>query len=134
MKKPLYTYETTYEREDSEGNVICSLEVQFKYTFTPGVPARINWNENDHPAEDPEIEIADIMIETWQYGLGKNAVYAWTKVYDRDLYDQLYDWGETSWRDNMVENAIEDDECRREAAMELAAEVRRELQEMDCTE
>ena len=72
MKKPLYTYETTYEREDSQGNVIASLEVQIKYTFTPGVPARINWNENDHPAEDSEIEIADIMIETWQHGLGKN--------------------------------------------------------------
>ena len=130
MRK-LYTYETTYEREGSFENVIASLEVRIFYTWTPGVPARIRYDENDHPAEDDEVEIDGIQIETWQHGLGKSAVYAWTKVYERDLYDQLNDWAEDKLRDNLIENACEEEANAHEAAQEHAYETRRDLDRME---
>lgn len=45
--------------------VIGEVEVQVKYTFTPRVPARIRYDENDHPAEGPEIDIVDMLVEDW---------------------------------------------------------------------
>jgi hypothetical protein len=127
----LYTYETTHEREDSEGNVISSLEVRFIYTFRPGVPAQISGPpEGCYPAEGPEIEIDKIEIEMWHYGHGKNAVYTWTPVYIRDLYDQLHDWAIDSLWDELVAEAIEEEASAEEAAAELAYETRRELQAM----
>ena len=129
LRRTIHTYETTYEREDHLGNVTASLEVRIEYTFTPGVPARIMWDENDHPAEGPEIEIADILEQTWKHGLGKEAVYEWTKIQSQSLYETLSEWAIESLWDNLVEEAIEEEASLEEAAAELAYESRRELQE-----
>ena len=32
-------------------------------SFSPGCPARIRWDENDHPAEPPEYEFAFVRAE-----------------------------------------------------------------------
>ena len=131
MQRKLYTYETTYEREDSHENVIAAWEVKIKYTWTPGIPARIRYDENDHPAEGDEIEINDIQIETWQSGLGKNAVYTWTPVKDLDFYDTLNEWAGDKLRDNLIENASEEEGSAHEAAREQVYEARRDLERLD---
>lgn len=94
-----HVYETTYEREDSLGNVIASVEVRFTYTWRPGVPARIHYNEHDHPAEGDEIEIVKIECE--------ESVKSWHEVDKGAWFDTLYDWGMDDLMDNMVEEARE---------------------------
>ncbi len=59
-----YTYEATYEDESPDGQVRCSAEVKISYTVVWGCPARIRYDENDHPAEGDELEIVKIEIET----------------------------------------------------------------------
>ncbi len=115
----LHTYETTYEREDSEGNVTGSLEVRFKYTFQAGRPAQISGPPEDcYPAEGPEIEIRNVHVETTTIAGGQR----WFDALPHE-HEMLEPWAiETLWG-ALVENAIE-------AAQEHAYETRRELQMM----
>lgn len=53
----MYSYETTFEVGDN------STEVCFCYTYSPGCRARINYDENDHPEEGPELELSSIEVE-----------------------------------------------------------------------
>jgi hypothetical protein len=62
-----YTYETTYEDESPDGTVRVSAEVRITYTVNWGCPARIHYDENDHPAEGDELEITKVQLETY-YG------------------------------------------------------------------
>ena len=123
-----YIYDTTYEREDHEGNVVASVEARFYYTWTPGTPARIRYDEHDHPAWPDEVEITDIKIETWSHGLGKNAVYEWTKVYDRDLRETLDNWAELNLRDALIENASEAEAAAEDGAADRAYDEARDRQ------
>ena len=43
----------------ADGEVVLSVE----YTYSPGCPARIHYDENDHPAEGPELEIYNITVD-----------------------------------------------------------------------
>ena len=122
----LYTYNTTYERENAEGNVTGSLEVRFKYTFLPGVPARIRYDEHDHPAEAPEIEITHIHIEVTTTDGGKR----WFDAIPDD-HEMLLGWAREALFDGMVEEAIDEDTAESDAAAEHAYETRRDLQLME---
>jgi len=62
-----YTYETTYEDESPDGTVRVSAEVRITYTVNWGCPARIHYDEHDHPAEGDELEITKVQLETY-YG------------------------------------------------------------------
>ena len=66
-----YTYETTYEDESPDGTVRVSAEVRITYTVNWGCPARIHYDENDHPAEPDELEVVKLEIEDVSYPSGK---------------------------------------------------------------
>lgn len=54
---------TTYEREDEAGSVISSAELRIAADVSPYVPARIRYDENDHPAEGGEVELIKVEAE-----------------------------------------------------------------------
>jgi hypothetical protein len=51
------------------GIIVADLDGRVQYRATPGRPARIRFDEYDHPAEDPEIDIDAIELHghpsTW---------------------------------------------------------------------
>ena len=130
----IFHCDTTYEREDALGNVTCSVEVRIEFTYTPAVSARIHWDENDHPAEGPEIEISGIREESWVSGLGKQAKYEWVKMGNLDLYGLISDWAQIDLFDLLVESAQETMVGREEAAAEHAYESRRALADINAAE
>ncbi len=122
--KRLFTYDTTYETEDSEGNVTGSLEVRFKYAFTPRVPARIRYDEHDHPAEGSEIDVHNIHVEV-------TTIAGERRWFDasREEYDMLLTWAEETLWEAMEEEAIEADANSRAENAAAAYEARREMME-----
>ena len=122
----LYTYDTTYEREDAEGNLTESMGVRFKYNFQPGLPARIRYDEHDHPAEAAEIEVTNIHIEVTTMDGGRR----WFDATPDD-HEMLLVWAREALFDEMVTEAIDVDTAERDAAAEHAYETRRELLAMD---
>ncbi len=66
-----YTYEATYEDESPDGTVRVSAEIRITYTVVWGCPARIHYDENDHPAEGDELEVVKFEIEDVSYPSGK---------------------------------------------------------------
>ena len=122
----LYTYEATYEREDGESNLTGSLDVRFRYTFTPGVKARINYDENDHPAEAAEIDITNIHVELTTLDGG----HRWFDAAPNE-HEMLLGWALETLYDEMVESATDEDTAESDAAAEHAYETRRDLQMME---
>lgn len=90
--------EATYETTGYLDAVTASIEVRVHYTYSPGSPARIRFDEHDHPAEDAEIEI--VKIEEEAGGRGN-----WTEIRGGDFYDRLYDWATMDLMDQMAEEA-----------------------------
>ena len=58
-----YMYHFCYTQEDYLETVVAEVEVEIEYNYIPGTPARINYDENDHPAESPEIDIIAVRVE-----------------------------------------------------------------------
>ena len=128
MKPKLYTYETTYECEDAEGAIISSMEVRIHYTWIPMVPARIHWDENDHPMEPDEIEIQRITKEVPGFHSAKATRFVDTSS---DEFLTVEAFAETNLREALIESASEEEECAEEAAQEHAYETRRDLERME---
>ncbi len=120
----IYTYETTYETEDSEGGAGGETEVRFRYAFTPGTPARIRFDEHDHPPEAAEIDIQAIQV-----GAGQ-ALAGWLDV-SKEEYYVLLAWAEAHRWDALIENAVEEEASAHEAAAEHAYETRRDLERIE---
>lgn len=116
--KVKHTYSFTYTA--CSGDIVTGeWEVQVKYTFSPGTPARINYNENDHPAESPEIEIEDMVVEDWPGPVWRTAT--------KDEFETFSEYALDKRFDEMVEEATEDLQGAEDAARELAAESREEM-------
>ena len=80
------TFEYQLTREsDHNGAIVGSIElcVDFKVTDW-GCPARIRYDENDHPAEQPEIEVTAV----WMEPAGNNV---WRRA-SKDHEDWARDW------------------------------------------
>ena len=58
-----HTYEATYEDISPDGTVRVSAEIRITYTVNWGCPARIHYDEHDHPAEGDELEITKFEID-----------------------------------------------------------------------
>ena len=121
-----YSYETTYETKDAEGNVIDSREVRFRYTFQPGLPARIRYDEHDHPAEAAEVEIQNIHVEVITIAGNRR----WFDA-SAEEHEILRSWAETTIWSEMIVSAIEEEDSAHEAAAEHAYETRRDLERLE---
>jgi hypothetical protein len=89
-----FEYDITYETYNSYGDVIGSVEVCIEYKVTDwGCPARINYTENDHPAEPPEIEIIKVTTEasseTRVYVPATEEIDAWARNWAEENIDIL---------------------------------------------
>ena len=125
LKPTTYTYESTYDPEDPILlTVIGTLEVRIYYTWTPMVPARIRYDENDHPPEGDEIEIQRITKQVEGFHSAKATRFIDTSPLEFEI---LQVWAETL-REALIENASEEEESAREAAQEHAYETRRDLE------
>ena len=117
-----HTYCFTYTA--CSGDVVTGeAEVQVKYTFKPGVPARVHYNEHDHPEEPPEIEIADVAVEDWPGPVWRTAT--------EDEFERFSEYALDKRFDEMVVEALEDrqvdEDLARESVEDLRAEARRIL-------
>ena len=116
------TYETTYEAEDSFGNVTAALELRVVYTFEPGsrdhYDASIGGPGGWSPGDAPEIEIVQILVEDFD-GRGKKV--GWKEA-SAETYDALDTWIETTLIDRLIEAATEDRADEKDRAAEYAVE------------
>ena len=123
------THHYTYDATIPHGPVDLGAEadVRIVYTYAPGRPARIRYDEWDHPAEGPEIDIISVQEEVTTIAGKKRWFEVANPFYElvRDRVDEQADlWSE------LVVNAKETDEAERESALEHTAERRRELKEI----
>lgn len=81
-----HTVETTLTvcATGKERTPVGDIDVRISYRSTPGRPARINYNEHDHPAEGAEIDVYEVeMLNAPPFGSRAVYIPAW---------DWLYDW------------------------------------------
>lgn len=95
-----FTYTSTALGSDT---VVGEAEVEVKYTFAPGCPAVMYLRNGDpgYPAEGPEIEIVEILIED---GLRTDGVlgYMWRPA-TADEFETYYDYAMDKCFDDMIE-------------------------------
>lgn len=107
-----YTYETTYEDESPDGTVRVSAEIRITYTVNWGCPARIHYDEHDHPAEGDELEIVKFEIEDVSYPSGK---LVWRRPSQMEN-DTLEVWADNEHlREDMIFEARETEAARESA-------------------
>jgi len=89
MNRDVFTHETTFTPCDSMGNPVGDIDVRITYVVLNfGCPARIRYDENDHPAEPAEVDVVHVEMLNAPKA-GREAVYidAWDW-----LFDWVYDW------------------------------------------
>ena len=127
-----YYYETTYEVEGYLEAVIGSAEVRFTYTVVWGCPARIRYDEHDHPGDSSEVEISGVEQEDWRMvdiGSGTPALKSyWRPVEDVGFADTLINWAQMDLLEKMLEEAQETDDDEKSEAMERRDEDRQETE------
>ena len=103
--QPTFDYEFTFSQMHGD-IVLGELEIKVEFTATPGCRARINFTENDHPAEPGEIEVSKIYVEEYinGSGLGKEARYTWREATPEEL-DVIGDYPEAERFDDTMEVA-----------------------------
>jgi hypothetical protein len=80
--------------EDEHETAYPSLELT--YSFVRGCPARICWDENDHPAEPHELELLDVKVLDSDYiGLS-----------DKEWFELAQNWIDDAGYDAAVDHAI----------------------------
>ena len=125
----IHIYESTYEDCSPDGTVMVSAEIQLTYTVIWGSPARIHYNENDHPAEGDEIEIASIRVED-QYFDGKQLGERFWRLATHLELQTLAPWVEEQGEE-MLQNAREAEADAKAEAEAGAAEARAEFRNLD---
>ena len=123
-----YTYEATYEDCSPDGTVLVSAEVRFTYTVIWGCPARIHYDEHDHPAEGDELEIVNTEVEGLESYLDVSKKLIWRGT-NKDEHEILCAWG-IAWHDDMIESARDAEEAAAEHAAETRADLLR-LEDLD---
>lgn len=120
-----YTYESTYEDCSPDGTVTISAEIRLTYSVIWGCPARIHYDEHDHPAEGDELEIKEVEIE---YFLSDGSLF-WRGASPMEL-STLTPWIEAQ-SEEMLQNAREADADAKAEATEKMAEMEDEWSRMD---
>lgn len=62
MTEYKYQYSYEYPADDGGPDETIETDVVFVYTWKPGSPARIHYDEFDHPAEPDEVELIRVDI------------------------------------------------------------------------
>ena len=104
-----YIHEATYEHVSFDGTVVASAEVRITYSITWGCPARIRYDEHDHPAEADELEVTKFETQS----ADRNGVACWRKPtqVESDILD--------AWAENLREDMLEEArDMERDAEME----------------
>ena len=89
-KANIYSYFFTYTSYHGD-IVVGEVEVEVKYTFQSGCPARIHYDENDHPAEGPEIEIEEVLVEDWPGPVWRTATEEEFERFSEYALDKRFD-------------------------------------------
>jgi hypothetical protein len=50
------------EIEVTNGDEVAYPHIDIVYTYLPGCRARVNYDQNDHPAEAAELEVVDVTL------------------------------------------------------------------------
>ncbi len=80
-----FTHETSVSVCDPEGSVIGDIDVRITYVVTShGSPARVHYDELDHPAEPAEVDVVHVEM--------LNAPKSGSKATYIDAWDWLFDW------------------------------------------
>ncbi len=120
-----YIHEATYEDVLADGTVVISAEVRITYSVTWGCPARIHYDEHDHPAEADELEITKFEIQSDYMDITRRKILAWRKP-TQDESDILDAWVE-NLREDMLEEARDMERDAEAEARELATADRDEV-------
>ena len=91
------TFEYLLTREsERDGAVVGSIDLTIDFKVTDwGCPARIRYDENDHPAEQPEIEVTAV----WMEPAGNNVWVPASKDHD----EWARDWADDNLDELMTE-------------------------------
>ena len=90
-----FIYDMTLSPSDQTGKHIGDIDVRITYVVDSwGAPARVNYDENDHPAEAPTINIVHVEMLNAPKS-GRDPVYI-------DAWDWLCDWA-AAWCDEFAE-------------------------------
>ena len=69
----MHNIEAEIEVQDElEGDACLYPHIEIVYSYSPGCRARVNYDENDHPAEAAELEVMDVTL-TEDAGLDPDA-------------------------------------------------------------
>jgi hypothetical protein len=80
-----FTHETTFSPRDKKGEEVGEIELRITYRVNSwGCPARVHFDENDHPAEAPEVDVIHVEMLNAPKS-GREAVWI-------DVWDWLYEW------------------------------------------
>jgi hypothetical protein len=91
-----FEYQFTRESERDGGTIVGSIDLTIDFKVTDwGCSARIRYDENDHPAEQPEIEITAV----WMEPAGNNVWVPASKDHD----EWARDWADGHLDELMVE-------------------------------
>lgn len=98
-------HETTLTMYDAKGVEIGDIDVQIEYVVTSrGSPARIHYDENDHPAEAGEIDV----VHVWMLNVpSSSAEPQWVHCWDW-LYDAACSWANENASDLAAKARLED--------------------------
>ena len=77
-------HETTLTMYDARGIDVGEIDVQIEYVVTShGSPARIHYDEKDHPAEAGEIDVVYVSMKNAPVsGIQSKWVHCWGWLYD----------------------------------------------------
>jgi len=126
MTDKRYTYQGTWETEDSLGNVNSSTEVRIHYTMSWGMAPITNaLPENCDPGSSDHVEVEAYEVEDLEPG-GSHFWREPTK--DEDFFLEI--WVDGLY-DQLIEDARETEEIDREDALASAAEARADAMRWD---
>ena len=124
-----YTYQATYEDCSPDGVVRVTAEVLITYSVTWGCPARIHYDEHDHPAEGDELEIEKFELEADSLIFSKGTTWRTPSKEENTILDV---WAE-KLREDMLFEARET-EAEAESEIEARADAEFENRRADLEE
>ncbi len=99
------TYETTCSIHDSKGKHIGDIDVWIEYcVLSFGSPARVHYDENDHPAEAAEVSVIHVKMGSVDAAKGNASLVIVTRKPTLfECWGWLYDWA-IEWADEHADD------------------------------
>lgn len=117
MTATKHVYDFTYETYVGDA-VTGSLEARVHFTFSPSTPDTYNSSVGGpggwEPGNSEEIEITSVKQEEWVRGVGKDTVYKWVTINEKNLVEALCEYAYDKCMDNMRDEALIDRQDQKE--------------------